>query len=98
MINVVPPVWQTEDWNDIYIAALLEGDPDKVPFLIQEAEDAIIERARELFKASREIIQEGEALNDALYALRELKSCLVMLGDSRKQPGSSVIRIISDNQ
>jgi hypothetical protein len=65
-----PQVWQTEDWNDIYIAALLERDPDKVPFLIQEAERAIIERARELFKASGDIFEEEEALNDAFYALR----------------------------
>jgi CheY-like chemotaxis protein len=80
-----PKVWQIEDWNDIYIAALVERDPDNVPFLIHEAERAIIDRARELFKASGDIFEEEEALNDALYALRGLKSCPAVHGDSRKQ-------------
>ena len=35
MVNELSQVLQAEDWNDIYIAALLEGDPDKVPFLIR---------------------------------------------------------------
>jgi len=94
MVNNAPQVSQSENWNDIYIAALLEGDPEKVPFLIQEAERKIIGRARDLFKASDDIFQEEEALNDALYALDGLKSCLAMHGrlaegtrppDSKKQ-------------
>ena len=80
MDNDAPQMSQSENWNDIYLAVLLEGDPDKVPFLIQEAERAIAERARELFEASGDIFEEEEALNDALYALRGLKSCLAVHG------------------
>jgi hypothetical protein len=67
-------------WNDIYVAALLEGDPDKAPFVIQEAEEAIIEGARELFKVSANVIEEEKALNDALCALGERKACLAVHG------------------
>jgi len=80
MVNEAPQAWQTEDWNDIYMAVLLDGDPDTVPFLIREAERAIIERARDLFQVSCDILEEEEALNDALYAVRGLKSCLAVHG------------------
>jgi len=52
-------VWQTAGWNKIYIAARLEGNADEIPFLVREAERAIIERARELCKASGNIFEEG---------------------------------------
>ena len=67
---------ETKDWRDIYVRALLEGDKDRVASLIAEAERAIVERARELFQASGNNIEEGKALDDALYALHALKSCL----------------------
>ena len=72
-------------------------DPDKAPVLIQEAEHAIIARARGQFGASGDIIQEEEALNNGLYALRELKRSLAALGSSRKQPGRSRIRRTNDS-
>ena len=80
MVNEAPQVWQTEDWNDIYIEALLEADPDNVPFLIHEAERAIITRAEELLKASGDIFEEEDALNGALYVLRGLKCGLAVHG------------------
>ena len=43
---------------------------------IVQAERAILDRARELFNASGNNIEEEQALEDALYALRALKSCL----------------------
>jgi hypothetical protein len=33
-------------------------------------------RARELFSASADMIEQDQALGDALYALRALQSCL----------------------
>ncbi len=37
-------------------------------------------RAKELFQASGDHIQEEEALDDAIYALRALKNCLEIHG------------------
>ena len=71
---------QTADWKNLYVAALLEGDVDRIPSLIAEAERAIITRARQLFCAAGDHIQEEEALDDALYALHALKSCIQIHG------------------
>ena len=74
--------------NDIYTRPCLKiDDPDKAPFLIQEAEHAIIERARGLFRAWGDIIQEEEALRDGLYALRELKRGLAATGQFAEAAG-----------
>jgi hypothetical protein len=35
-----------------------------------------VARARELFAAGRDTIEEDQALDDALYALRALQNCL----------------------
>jgi hypothetical protein len=58
----------------------MEADKDKTLARITDAELAIVNRAKELFKASGDNIQEEEALDDALYALRALKSCLEIHG------------------
>lgn len=47
---------------------------------IADAERAIVNRAKELFQASGDHIQEEEALDDAIYALRALKNCLEIHG------------------
>jgi hypothetical protein len=67
-------------WRDLYVAALLESDEQKIPALITQAERAIVDRARVLFGASGDNIEEEEALDDALYALRALSSCLAIHG------------------
>lgn len=74
MVNAPPSHVRT--WKDLYIAALLEGDRSRVPNLIAEAERAIAERARELFKVSGDHIEEEQAMDDALYALHALRGCL----------------------
>jgi hypothetical protein len=71
---------QAKDWKDLYVAALMEGDENRVPSLIFAAEHAIKERARELFGAVGDNVQEEEALDDALYALHALKGCLAIHG------------------
>jgi hypothetical protein len=67
-------------WKELYIEALLEGNKDRVPALISQAEQAIAQRARELFNVSGDHSQEQEALGEALYALHALKSCLAVHG------------------
>ena len=67
-------------WRDLYLSALMEADKDKAAARIVDAERAIVNRAKELFKASGDNIQEEEALDDALYALRALKNCLEIHG------------------
>lgn len=71
---------QGKNWKDLYVAALLEGDQRRIPLLIDEAERAIIDRARELFCTDGDHIQEEEGLDDALYALHALKTCLATHG------------------
>ncbi len=67
-------------WQELYVAALMEPDNDRMTARIADAERVILERARELLKASRDNIQEEQALDDALYALRALKTCLEIHG------------------
>lgn len=71
---------KAKDWKDLYVAALLEGDKEKIPSLIDQAERAIVDRARELFHTQGDHIQEEEGLEDALYALHALKTCLATHG------------------
>ena len=63
-------------WRELYKAALFETDREKIPVRIAEAEKAIVQRARELFASPTDNIEEDQALDDALYALRALQSCL----------------------
>lgn len=80
MSDLAPQSSHTESWRDLYVAALLESDTDRIPSLIEVAERAIVTRARELFTISGDNVQEEDALDDALYALHALKSCLAIHG------------------
>jgi hypothetical protein len=65
------------DWRELYRTALFETDRQKLASRIGEAERALLLRARELFSMSGENSdKEGEAIDDALYALRALRHCL----------------------
>jgi hypothetical protein len=64
------------NWRELYSAALFETDKVRIPARIADAEKAIVARARELFSAGADTIEEDQALDDALYALRALQSCL----------------------
>jgi hypothetical protein len=64
------------NWRDLYTAALFETDRVQLPRRIADAEQAIVARARELFSAGNDTIEEDQALDDALYALRALQTCL----------------------
>lgn len=63
-------------WRELYSAALFETDESRIPSRIVDAEKAIVARARELFSAGADTIEEDQALDDALYALRALQNCL----------------------
>jgi hypothetical protein len=65
-------------WGELYVAALFETDKSRVPSRIAEAEKAIVARARELFFSGADTIEEDQALDDALYALKALQNCLDM--------------------
>jgi hypothetical protein len=67
---------ELQPWRELYTAALFETDKNRIPTRIAEAEKAIVVRTRELFSASSDTIEEDQALDDALYALRALQSCL----------------------
>jgi hypothetical protein len=74
--NLLPSPRSPESWRKLYTAALFETDRERIPARIAEAEQAIVARARELFAAGNDTIEEDQALDDALYALRALQSCL----------------------
>jgi hypothetical protein len=74
MTTAAQPAFQT--WRELYCAALFETDTDRIPSRIKDAEKAIVARARELFAAGIDTIEEDEALDNALYALRALQSCV----------------------
>lgn len=63
-------------WHSLYHAALFEADRNKVLERIEEAERAILSRMKELFAATTDHIEEDVVLDDALYALRALRSCV----------------------
>ncbi len=63
-------------WRELYKAALFETNRDRLPERIAEAEKAIVARSRELFASPTDTIEEDQALDDALYAVRALQSCV----------------------
>lgn len=64
-------------WHTLYQAALFETDRAKIPERIDVAERAILDRVKELFVVNNDHIEEDQILDDALYALRALRNCVV---------------------
>lgn len=75
MMNRAASQGTLQGWRELYCAALFEQDTNQIPARIVDAEKAIVARARELFTAGTDTGEE-EQLDDALYALRALHSCL----------------------
>jgi hypothetical protein len=71
-----PPALQPH-WHALYQAALFETDRNKMPQRIDEAERAILARVKELFVHTGDHIEEDLVLDDALYGLRALRSCVM---------------------
>ena len=61
-------------WRGLYRAALFEIDETKLPERIAQAEKALALRARDLFHMAGDNDEEGQALDDAMYALRALRN------------------------
>jgi len=76
--TAIATVTKVDQWHELYKAALFETDKKKIPARIADAEQAIVARARELFFTRTDTIEEDQALDDALYALRALQNCLVL--------------------
>lgn len=64
-------------WHALYQAALFETDREMIPQRIAQAEQAILDRVKELFVVNTDHIEEDQVLEDALYALRALRNCVV---------------------
>jgi hypothetical protein len=64
------------NWRESYQAALLELDSTRLPHRIAEAEHAVTQRAREMFREAGNHIEEECALDDARSALRALRNTL----------------------
>lgn len=61
-------------WRELYKAALSEVNKTKLPERIAEAEEAIALKARALFYVAGDSIEEWQALDNAMYALRALRN------------------------
>lgn len=69
--NHPPP----QNWRGLYVAALLETDKQRMAQRIADAEKALVVRARELFHATGDNLEEESAIDDALFALHALEHC-----------------------
>jgi hypothetical protein len=76
MTNQAHPAPTKQNWRELYNTALFETDANRISERIAVARQAIIVRARELFSAGVDTIEEDQALDDALYALQALQGCL----------------------
>ncbi len=61
-------------WRDLYKAALFEVDNARLPERIARAEEALVVRARELFRIAGNNIEEEQALDETMYALHALRN------------------------
>jgi hypothetical protein len=63
-------------WSKLYAGALFESDRSRLSERIAEAEKAIVARAGELLNTTTDNIEEVQTIEDALYVLRALQTCL----------------------
>ena len=60
----------TENWREFYIAAILELEKPKILPRITQAENAILERSRQLFDEDGVNAEEKQALDDAYISYK----------------------------
>jgi hypothetical protein len=73
MNTALPPGPNHTDWRALYRAAILEINKNNIPQKVNEAEQAVLARGRELFYSGG-ATDEKESLEDALYALRAFRT------------------------
>lgn len=66
----------SSSWRDLYQAAILDPDLNKLSERIAAAETALVVRAGELFCGRGDGAQEREGLDNAMYILRTLRRSL----------------------
>jgi len=66
---------QAEQWHELYVAALFENDPARTVSSITEARTALVKRARELFLAGGNHLEEQSAIDETLLALQTFERC-----------------------
>ena len=67
---------ETQTWKDLYQAALRESNLNKLPGRIDDAEGALVIRARELYYAASDELEEKDSLDDAMCILHALRRSL----------------------
>jgi hypothetical protein len=82
-----------QTWRHLYRAALFEANPGRLLGRIAEAERALVLRARELFAASGDNIEEEQALDDAMYALRALRGTVACRTRKEAAPGTDDLNL-----
>ena len=65
-----------QPWREVYHAAICESDLNKLPERIDDAEAALVKRARELFHAVGDEAEERESLDDTMCILHALRTSL----------------------
>jgi hypothetical protein len=69
---------QSYIWKDLYVAALFENDKPRIAERIATAQVAILARRRELTLSVNDV-RERHALDNALFSLEALRTCLSIL-------------------
>ena len=77
---------KSDDWRDLYAAALFENDTTRISDRIVQAESAMVTRARYLFASSSADQKETIELDQSLRMLHLLKTCLT--GDLEMRPAA----------
>jgi hypothetical protein len=76
MSDAVRKNLKNASWKDLYQIAIYESDLNKLPERINDADTAILMRARELFYAADNDGEECESLDAAMCILHALRSSL----------------------
>lgn len=67
---------EVENWRELHRAAMHETDRKEFPFRINDAEQALARRSREVFALPGKHPEERKELDNALSKLRALSFCL----------------------
>jgi hypothetical protein len=77
MANSDPENPYPRQWRVKYRAAIFEAKSPELIKRLSDAEDAIVQRMRELFRETgADVEEEREAMDDAMYALSALQIAL----------------------